>query len=194
MDYSQASDKQLISAYISGKEIALNKLIERHQSKVFGYIMVSVKDEDVANDIFQDAFIKVVKKIKSGGYSEQGKFIQWVMRITHNLIIDYYRKNSKVYMVRDNDDYDVMGNIPLLETNAEEEMIKKQTYSKVKELIQYLPENQKEVLMLRHYSDMSFKDIAEKMDISINTALGRMRYALINLRKMVEEKNISLYY
>jgi RNA polymerase sigma-70 factor (ECF subfamily) len=193
MDFTKMSDKQLISAYISGKELALNKLIERHQSKVFGYIMVSVKDEDIANDIFQDAFIKVVNKIKSGEYSEQGKFIQWVMRITHNLIIDFYRKNSKVYMVRDTDEYDVLSNLPLHEDNMEDEIIKKQTYDKLRSLIEYLPENQKEVLMMRHYSDMSFKDIAESNEISINTALGRMRYALINLRKLMEENSISLY-
>jgi len=192
MDFIKMSDKQLISAYISGKELALNKLIERHQSKVFGYIMVSVKDEDIANDIFQDAFIKVVNKVKSGEYSEQGKFIQWVMRITHNLIIDFYRKNSKVYMVRDSENYDVLSNLPLQEDNIEDEIVKKQTYEKIRNLIEFLPENQKEVLIMRHYSDMSFKDIAESMDISINTALGRMRYALINLRKLMEEKSISL--
>lgn len=192
MDFNKMSDKQLISAYISGKELALNKLIERHQSKVFGYIMVSVKDEDIANDIFQDAFIKVVNKVKSGEYSEQGKFIQWVMRITHNLIIDFYRKNSKVYMVRDSENYDVLSNLPLQEDNIEDEIVKKQTYEKIRNLIEFLPENQKEVLIMRHYSDMSFKDIAESMDISINTALGRMRYALINLRKLMEEKSISL--
>ncbi len=194
MNLQQLSDKQLIDAYISGKEYCLNELITRHQSRVYSYIMMSVKDRDIADDIFQDAFVKVVKKLKAGGYREEGKFLQWVMRITHNLIIDHFRKSGRVTMVRSNDEFDIFNQIPMFDRNAEDELMRKQSHQKIRELIELLPDNQREVLWMRHYADMSFKEIAEQMDISINTALGRMRYALINLRKMIEEKNISLNY
>jgi len=192
MDYSEFSDRQMVEAYISGQESVLNEIIRRHQSRVFGYIMMSVKDRDVANDIFQDTFVKVIRKLKEGTYNEEGKFIQWVMRIAHNLIIDYFRKNSRVKMVRSNDEYDVFNRIPLMDRNAEDDIIRNQTHKKLRLMIQNLPENQKEVLMMRHYQQMSFKEISEETGVSINTALGRMRYALINLRKMMEEQNISL--
>jgi RNA polymerase sigma-70 factor (ECF subfamily) len=192
MDYSEFSDRQMVEAYISGQESVLNEIIRRHQSRVFGYIMMSVKDRDVANDIFQDTFVKVIRKLKEGTYNEEGKFIQWVMRIAHNLIIDYFRKNSRVKMVRSNDEYDVFNQIPLMDRNAEDDIIRNQTHKKLRLMIQNLPENQKEVLMMRHYQQMSFKEISEETGVSINTALGRMRYALINLRKMMEEQNISL--
>ena len=192
MDYSKFSDRQMVDAYISGQESMLNRIIERHQLRIFGYIMMSVKDKDVANDIFQDTFIKVIRKLKEGKYKEEGKFLQWTMRIAHNLIIDYFRKNSRIKMVRSTKEYDVFNQIPVVDRNAEDDMIRDQTHSKVREMIEHLPENQKEVLNMRHYQQMSFKEISEETGVSINTALGRMRYALINLRKIMEEQNISL--
>ncbi|OIP00713.1 MAG: RNA polymerase subunit sigma-24 [Bacteroidetes bacterium CG2_30_33_31] len=192
MDYSKFSDRELVEAFILGQEPVLNVIIQRHQSRIFGYIMMSVKDRDVAQDIFQDTFMKVINKIKAGKYSEEGKFIQWTMRIAHNLIIDYFRKNSRVKMLRSTDDYDVFNQFPLFDKSIEEEMIINQTHSKLRDMIEYLPDNQKEVLVMRHYQEMSFKDISEETGVSINTALGRMRYALINLRKMMDEQNISL--
>ena len=192
MDYSKFSDRQLVQAYITGKEPALSEIIGRYQSRLYGYILVSVKDNDVANDIFQDTFMKVIRKLKEGSYTEEGKFIQWVMRIAHNLIIDYFRKESRVKMVRSNDEYDVFDFVPLYDKNAEDDMIQDQTHAKLRTMIDLLPDNQREVLKMRHYQQMSFKEISEETGVSINTALGRMRYALINLRKMMEEQNISL--
>jgi len=192
MDYSKFSDRQMVEAYISGQESILSAIIERHQPRIFGYIMMSVKDKDVANDIFQDTFVKVIRKLKEGTYNEEGKFLQWTMRIAHNLIIDYFRKNSRIKMVRSTNEYDVFNQIPVHDRNAEEDIIRKQTHAKLRNMIEYLPENQKEVLTMRHYQQMSFKEISEETGVSINTALGRMRYALINLRKMMEEQNISL--
>ena len=192
MDYTKFSDRELISAYISGKETYINEIISRHQARVLGYIIISVKDRDIAEDIFQDTFIKVINKLKVGAYNEEGKFIQWVLRIAHNLVIDHFRRNSRVKMVRSNDEYDVFNQIEVYDKNAEDEMIEIQTHEKVRQLVELLPESQKEVLKMRHYSEMSFKDIAEQTEVSINTALGRMRYALINLRKLVEDHNIVL--
>ncbi len=192
MDLTKFSDQELISAYISGKHSSINVIINRHRAKLMGYIVMSVKDIDIANDIFQDTFIKVISKLRVGAYNEEGKFIQWVLRIAHNLIIDYYRKESKVKMVRSNDVYDIFNTLPMYDTNAEDEMMKLQTHAKVRELVELLPDNQREVLKMRHFQEMSFKDIAEQTEVSINTALGRMRYAIINLRKMVEENDIIL--
>ena len=192
MDYSEFSDRQLVEAYLSGKEFLLSQIINRFQPRVYGYIMMTVKNREIADDIFQDTFVKVINKLKTGTYTEEGKFIQWVLRIAHNLIIDHFRRESRVKMVRSNDEYDVFNQIPLFDPNAEEEMIKAQTLAKVKAMINYLPDSQKEVLTMRMYQQMSFKEISEETGVSINTALGRMRYALINLRKMMEEQNISL--
>ena len=192
MDLSKFSDQELISAFISGKSKYINIIIKRHQSRVLGYIIVSVKDKDIANDIFQDTFIKVVNKLKEGAYNEQGKFISWVLRIAHNLIIDHYRKTSRVHMVRSNDEYDVFNTLPVFDKNKEEEIIAQQTHTKIRDLVELLPQSQREVLKMRHYQDMNFKDIAENTNVSINTALGRMRYAIINLRKMATESGISI--
>lgn len=192
MDLSKFSDQELISAFISGKQACVNELIKRHQSRVLGYIIVSVKDRDIANDIFQDTFIKVVNKLKIGAYNEQGKFVPWVLRIAHNLVIDHFRKSGRVQMLRSTDEYDVFNLLPVFDSNKEDEIITQQTNSKIKELVELLPANQKEVLKMRHYQDMNFKDIAETTNVSINTALGRMRYAIINLRKMVDEHGITL--
>lgn len=192
MDLKKFSDQELINAFISGKDACINEIITRHQSRVLGYIIVSVKDRDIANDIFQDTFIKVVNKLKVGAYNEQGKFLPWVLRIAHNLIIDHYRKTSRVKLVRSTDEYDIFNQLPFYDSNIEEEIMTKQTHDKIRELVELLPQSQREVLKMRHYQEMNFKDIADSTNVSINTALGRMRYAIINLRKMVDEHGISL--
>jgi RNA polymerase sigma-70 factor (ECF subfamily) len=151
-----------------------------------------VKDNELAEDLFQDTFIKVINTIRSGSYKEEGKFIQWVMRIAHNLIIDYFRKSKRIPLIENNNEFDIFDRIRIPVESVEEKLIIDQIHQDVKKLIEYLPSEQKEVLIMRHYNDMSFKDIAEATNVSINTALGRMRYALINLRKLVEEKEIIL--
>jgi RNA polymerase sigma-70 factor (ECF subfamily) len=151
-----------------------------------------VKDKELAEDLFQDTFIKVINTIRSGSYKEEGKFIQWVMRIAHNLIIDYFRKAKRIPILENSDDYDIFDRVRIPVESVEQKLIMDQIHEDVKKLIEYLPKEQKEVLVMRHYGDMSFKDIAEQTNVSINTALGRMRYALINLRKLVEEKEIIL--
>jgi RNA polymerase sigma factor (sigma-70 family) len=193
MKACKASDSQLIAEYLDGNQNSLEILIRRHKNRVFAYILMVVKDKQLADDIFQDTFIKVINTIQAGSYKEEGKFIQWVMRIAHNLIIDYFRKSKRLPVV-DNDsyDFDIFDTIQFTDASVEEKMILDQIYKDVRELIEHLPKEQKEVLFMRHYSDMSFKDIAEQTDVSINTALGRMRYALINLRKLIAEKDIVL--
>ncbi len=193
MNTQQVSDQELICRYLSGDENSLEILINRHQNRVFAYILMVVKDKHLADDIFQDAFIKVINTLRSGAYKEEGKFIQWVMRISHNLIIDHFRKSKRI-PVLDNksDEFDIFDTISLTEDSIEDRLIIDQIHEDVRKLIEYLPPEQKEVLVMRHYADMSFKDIAEQTDVSINTALGRMRYALINLRKLIEKKEIIL--
>jgi RNA polymerase sigma factor (sigma-70 family) len=187
------SDQELISKYLSGNEQSLEKLILRHKRKVFAYIMMVVKDDQLADDIFQDTFIKVINTIRSGSYKEEGKFIQWVMRIAHNLIIDHFRRNKRIPVINNSsDDYDIFDMVRITDPSIEEQIIMEQIYDDVRSLIELLPAEQKEVLIMRHYSDMSFKEIADATNVSINTALGRMRYALINLRKIVKEKNLVL--
>ena len=193
MKATTISDKQLIKEYLNGNQISLEKLISRHKNRVYAYILMVVKDKQLADDIFQDTFIKVINTMKAGSYKEEGKFIQWVMRIAHNLIIDYFRKSKRIPVIdNDNGDFDIFDTISLTDKSIEEKLIVDQIHKDVRELIEYLPPEQKEVLYMRHYSDMSFKDIAEQTDVSINTALGRMRYALINLRKIIKDKNIIL--
>ena len=191
MELKKFSDHELISGYLSGKEVYLSQLIERHQSRVYGYIMMTIRDRELSDDIFQDTFVKVITKLKEGSYNEEGKFIQWVLRIAHNLMIDHFRRESKITMLRGNEEYDIFDTIQLYDSNHEDGIIKSQTDEKIRQLVERLPENQREVLFMRHYADMSFKDIAEATEVSINTALGRMRYALINLRKLMEENNVS---
>jgi len=186
------SDQDLIGRYLAGQESALENLVRRHKNRVFAYILMVVKDKELAEDLFQDTFIKVINTIRSGQYKEEGKFIQWAMRIAHNLIIDYFRKAKRIPIVENRDEYDVFDRVRLPVESVEEMMITEQIHKDVKRLIEYLPKEQKEVLMMRHYADMSFKDIAEVTNVSINTALGRMRYALINLRKLVKEKEVIL--
>lgn len=190
------SDKELVTIYIKGDEIALQELVNRHRSRIYSYILSTIKNKALAEDFFQDTFIKVIKTLKGGKYNEEGKFLPWVMRISHNLMIDYFRKEKRFRKVsgksRDNEEYDVFSTIGYDELNMEERLIKAQVKTDVKELIERLPDEQKEVVKLRHYYDMSFKEISDITNVSINTALGRMRYALINLRKLVEETGVSL--
>ena len=190
------SDKELVNIYIKGDERALQELVNRHKSRIYSYILATIKNKALAEDFFQDTFIKVIKTLKGGKYNEEGKFLPWVMRISHNLMIDYFRKEKRFRKVsgksRDNEEYDVFSTIGYDELNMEERLIKAQLKTDVKELIERLPEEQKEVVKLRHYYDMSFKEISDITNVSINTALGRMRYALINLRKLVEETGVSL--
>jgi RNA polymerase sigma-70 factor (ECF subfamily) len=193
MKAHKVSDQELIRKYLDGSEVSLERLINRHYNRIYAYILMVVKDKQLADDLFQDTFIKVINTLRSGTYKEEGKFLQWVMRIAHNLIIDYFRKSKRIPIVDSkNDDYDILDTIRLMDDSVEESLVKEQIYSDVRNLIEFLPDEQKEVLKMRHYSDMSFKDIADSTGVSINTALGRMRYALINLRKIVEDHNIVL--
>ena len=185
-------DEQLISSYIKGKESSLNILINRHKVRVLSFIISKVKDKAVAEDIFQETFIKVIQTLKRGKYNEQGKFIPWVMRIAYNLSIDYFRKRNKTKFVRSKDDFNIFDVIKDSSISKEDEMIQKRILSDVKRLLHYLPESQREVVKMRYYANMSFSEIAEECDISINTALGRMRYALINLRKIIQQEGVIL--
>jgi len=193
MNSQHVSDQELISGYLSGDHSNLEQLINRHQTRVYAYIQMVVKDKHLADDIFQDTFIKVVNTLRSGTYKEEGKFKQWVMRIAHNLIIDHFRKAKRIPVVENkNENFDIFSSLRLMDDSIEDRMIVEQIHEDVRKLIEYLPAEQKEVLMMRHYSGMSFKDIAEQTEVSINTALGRMRYALINLRKLIDKKDIVL--
>jgi len=189
---SEPTDAFLVNEYISGSEIALEKLINRHKLRIFNFIKSKVLDRDTAEDIFQDTFIKVIKTLKSGVYNEEGKFLPWVMRISHNLVIDFFRKNNRIHTIKNNDEYDVFKFISDTTPNVEMTLFQDQIISDLQKLVQELPEDQKEVLVMRLYRDMSFKEIAENTNVSINTALGRMRYAIINLRKLVDENQIIL--
>jgi RNA polymerase sigma-70 factor (ECF subfamily) len=186
------TDNELIIRYIEGDEFALKQLINRHQKKVFSYILMSVKNRELAEDIFQDTFIKVINTLKSENYKEEGKFLQWVMRIANNLKIDYYRKVQRMPVFESNSDFNIFDVLNGTDPSIEQKIITEQIYSDVKGLVKYLPEEQREVLEMRIYDDVSFKDIAEITGVSINTALGRMRYALINLRKLIKEKNVII--
>ncbi len=189
-------DSDLVRSYMAGDESALACLINRHQQRIYSFIFSKVYNHDVTEDIFQDTFIKVITTIKEGKYNEEGKFLPWVMRISYNLTIDYFRAKKKLKTVSENsisDEFSLFDLVHFTEKNAEKEMVEFQINEDVRGLIDYLPEDQKEVLTMRIYKDMSFKEIAEETNVSINTALGRMRYALINLRKLVEQNKILLY-
>ena len=185
-------DALLVSDYINGNERALETLVLRHKLKIYNFIYSKVFDRDTAEDIFQETFIKVIKTLKRGVYNEEGKFLPWVMRIAHNLVIDYFRKNNRIPTFDNNEEYDIFQLISDGSPTAERSMIDEQVIEDLQKLIVELPDDQKDVLTMRLYKDMSFKEIAETTGVSINTALGRMRYAIINLRKMVEEHQIIL--
>ena len=182
------SDAVLIDQYVAGNEMALSHLINRHKSKIFSFIYSKVQDKDLANDIFQDTFIKVIHTLKVKKYNEEGKFLPWVIRISHNLIIDFYRNSNKMPMQRDKEEFSIFSYMLDSSPNIENHLINCQLEYDLKALIDLLPEDQKEVIKLRMYEDLSFKEIADVTGVSINTALGRMRYALINLRKSIEKK------
>lgn len=192
----KSTDSQLISLYQAGNEDALSTLIHRHQKDLFTFILYKINDEDLANDVFQDTFIKIIVMLKEGRYHEEGKFILWAKRIAQNLIIDHFRAKSKNVKVSettyDNEEFSIFDLIKEPSENIEEKMVSQQIQEDLLGLLQYLPENQQEVIKLRFFDGLSFKEIAEQTEMSINTTLGRVRYALINLRKIMEEKNIIL--
>lgn len=185
-------DALLVKNYVEGNESALGTLIKRHESKIYGFIYSKISDRDISNDIFQDTFIKVIKTLKSNSYNEEGKFLPWVMRISHNLIVDHFRKTKKMPMYRETEEFSIFSIMSDDSLTIEGKMIVDQVEIDLKKLIEELPEDQKEVLVMRMYQDMSFKEISELTDVSINTALGRMRYALMNLRKIIDKHQIIL--
>ena len=192
MESKTILDSVLVNNYINGNEKSLEILIIRHKQRIFSFILSKVSDREVAEDIFQDTFIKVINTLKRGAYNEEGKFLPWVMRISHNLIIDHFRRNKRLPKFNNTDDFDIFDVLSDEMLSVENQIIKEQILEDVKKLVEELPEDQKEVLVMRMYKDMSFKEIAENTDVSINTALGRMRYALINLRKLIEKHHIIL--
>jgi len=190
-------DQQLVSLYIKGNEPALETLIHRHKKRLFSYIMTIANDRDLAEDVFQETFFKVINTLRKGQYNEEGKFLPWVERIAHNLMIDHFRRDNRMPTIsggsnEDGESFDIFDLITNDEPTAEQEVCKRQLNKDLRKMISKLPEDQREVLMMRHYYDMSFKEIAESTNVSINTALGRMRYALINLRKMIEDHGLVM--
>jgi RNA polymerase sigma-70 factor (ECF subfamily) len=185
-------DATLVNDYIAGNEAALATLIKRHQTKIFGFIYSKVGDRDLSDDIFQDTFIKVIRTLKSNAYNEEGKFLPWVMRIAHNLIVDHFRRNKKMPLYRETEEFSIFSIMTDDTLTIENKLISDQVAKDLRQLVEELPADQKEVLMMRLYQDMSFKEISEATGVSINTALGRMRYALLNLRKVIDKHQIIL--
>lgn len=193
MNIQVLSDQHLLNNYRSGDQSAISKLIERHKRRVRDYIYMMVKDNDVADDIFQETFIKAIRVIDEGRYTDNGKFLSWVLRIAHNQVIDHFRAQRQNKSVSEAEaGYDVLGTLKLSERTVEDSMVCEQIERDVRALVELLPSEQREVVIMRYFSGLSFKEIAEQTDVSINTALGRMRYALINLRRMIKEKNLIL--
>ncbi|MEI6946208.1 sigma-70 family RNA polymerase sigma factor [Paraflavisolibacter sp. H34] len=190
--FSKLTDHELINLFVAGNVYALEALVLRHKDKLFTSILFLVKDKYLAEDIFQDVFIRIIDTVRSGRYTEEGKFLPWAMRIAHNLCVDHFRKVKRTPMIKNSEDQDIFEVLNFTEESAEDKMIKKQSHNRVKDMLNQLPEDQREVIILRHYADMSFKEIAALTHCSINTALGRMRYGLINLRKMMAQKQIAL--
>ena len=189
------SDRELVENYRNGDLASFEFLVSRYQAQVYSYIMTLVKDRQLADDIFQDTFLKIIRTIKAGVYKDEGKFVQFAMRISHNLVVDHFRKENRIPTVESSsEDYNYLDNAPISDPSVEQNMINDQIQSDLRKMIDYLPVEQREVLRMRIYDDMSFKEIADITNVSINTALGRMRYALINLRKMVETNQMSLAY
>ncbi|WP_295128114.1 sigma-70 family RNA polymerase sigma factor [uncultured Chitinophaga sp.] len=186
------NDEQLITLFKKGHSSALEELVYRHKDKLYTSIVLLVKDSFLAEDIFQDTFIKVIDTIRAGRYTEKGKFLPWAMRIAHNLCVDHFRKIKRTPLIKTSDDKDIFNVLSFSESSAEEKMITRQSHDSVRKMLDMLPEEQREVIILRHYAELSFKEIADLTQVSINTALGRMRYGLINLRKMMTEKHICL--
>jgi RNA polymerase sigma factor (sigma-70 family) len=192
MRLSSLSDRELVNLYQAGKEVAFEELLSRYKGRVFAKIMVYVRDRKEAENLFQDTFVRAIVALKDGNYYEDGKFGAWILRIANNLCIDYFRNRKKMPMVRGTEDYDIFEFVQSPEKNIEENEVRAQVLKDAKKLLEFLPQDQREMVMMRLYYDMSFKEIAETLDISINTALGRMRYALINLRKLIEKHKIEV--
>jgi RNA polymerase sigma factor (sigma-70 family) len=195
MLYNNLSDYELVKQYIEGNESSIEVLIKRHKRKVYTYILLIVKNHELAEDIFQDTFIKVIKSLKQNKYTDDGKFVSWVVRIAHNLIIDHFRKEKNLKTIsNDSTELDIFNCSKFSEPTVESKIVKEQIYKDIRNLIERLPDDQREVIVLRHYIGLSFKEIAEETNVSINTALGRMRYALINLRKLIKENKMVLSF
>lgn len=190
MQFHLLNDQELINLYLSGNHSAFEILLNRYKDKIYTSIYLFVKDQDLAEDLFQDVFIKIIDTLKKGKYSNEGKFIQWAMRIAYNLCVDHFRKSKRMNMMSNTEKFDVFSILPHNEDNMESTLIKNQQHEQLRAFVDLLPDEQREVVILRHYADMSFKEIAQLTRVSINTSLGRMRYALINLRKMVEESTL----
>lgn len=191
-------DRDLINSYLCGDEKAFEALLMRHKEKIYRFIYMKIRDTALAQDVFQDTFIKVVNTLKAGNYNEEGKFLPWAMRIAHNLVIDYFRKHNKVRLISESssmrDDFNVFHTLKLEDENVQEEMTRIELEGQMVELVEHLPDTQRDILKMRIFKEMSFKDIAEKEGVSINTALGRMRYALINLRKLIDKHELVVHY
>jgi len=192
MQLSQVNDKDLIIQYLEGNHKAFEILLNRHRNKIYTSIYLFVKDRDLAEDIFQDVFIKIIDTLRKGKYNHEGKFLQWAMRISYNMCVDHFRREKRRTKVSPSETFDIFDVLESKDDNRETAIIKNQLHSKVRELVDQLPPEQREVVILRHYADMSFKEISQLTQVSINTALGRMRYALINMRKMIESKQMQL--
>ncbi len=192
MQVTQLNDQELIYQYLDGNEQAFEELLNRYKDKIYTSIYLFVKDQSQAEDIFQEVFIKIIDTLRKGKYNHEGKFVQWAMRIAYNMCVDQFRRNKRRPVVQPTETFDIFDVLKSGELNAEQSIMRSQTHQKVRTLVDMLPAEQREVVILRHYADMSFKEIAKLTDVSINTALGRMRYALINIRKMIEEKQVIL--
>lgn len=192
MQVSNLTDQTLIDQYLQGDEKSFAELINRHEQKIYTSIYLFVKDRELAEDLFQDVFIKIIDTLRKGSYNHEGKFSQWAIRIAYNMCVDQFRRNKRRTKVSGGEDFDIFDVLELPDENREDQMIRSETHSRIRQLVDQLPEEQREVVILRHYADMSFKEIAQLTRVSINTALGRMRYALINMRKMMEERALVL--
>ena len=189
---AQLADQELIDLYLNGNEKAFEILLRRHKSRIYTSIYIFCKDSQLAEDIFQEVFIKIINTLRSGRYNHEGKFLQWALRIAHNLCVDYFRRDKRRPTVGQTDEYDIFNVISLSDESPEQSIMRSQVHERIRYLVDSLPNEQREVVVLRHYADMSFKEIASLTRVSINTALGRMRYALINMRRIVEEKDLIL--
>ena len=186
------TDQQLISLFINGDSNALEELIKKHKDRIFTSIVILVKDRSLAEDIFQEVFIKIIDTLRSGSYTDEGKFLPWALRIAHNLCVDHFRKVKRTPIVHSNDEHDIFEKLNLSEDGVESVIMRTQSHERVRQMLDMLPQDQREVIVLRHFANLSFKEIADKTNCSINTALGRMRYGLINLRKLMVEHQVSL--
>jgi RNA polymerase sigma factor (sigma-70 family) len=187
------TDQQLIQLFVNGNSEALEELVNRHKDRIFTSIVLLVKDKSLAEDLFQDTFIRIIDTFRSGNYTDEGKFLPWALRIAHNLCVDHFRKVKRSPLVQNNnEDFDIFETLNLSEEGIDGKIMKSQTHARVGQMLDMLPDDQREVIVMRHFANLSFKEIAEKTNCSINTALGRMRYGLINLRKMMEEHQVAL--